>query len=117
VTDIEFKPHIRWSTPTWRLWYGVEAFRKSRDARRKVFASASGKSHIWVYGSLTRVTSAEAEAAAQHLADVLNKWITEHNEEELNILVLLIQKGTTANLTDAENKLLAHYLLNGGEPF
>jgi hypothetical protein len=56
-------------------------------------------------------------AAAQHLAEVLNLWITEHSDEELNELILLIETGNTDNLTAAENELVAHYLLNGGEPF
>jgi hypothetical protein len=116
MTDIIFKPYLSQSGPG-LFCYGVEAHWRSKAARRRVFVHNRGKSHCRVFCSFTRKSHAERMAAAQHLAEVLNLWITEHNEEELNELILLIETGTTANLTAAENELVAHYLLNGGEPF
>jgi hypothetical protein len=113
MTDIIFKPYFHRSAPTWV----VEARWKTKNAHRRVFIHDRGKSHLRAFCSLTRSYITEGRAAGQHLAEVLNLWITTHSEEELNDLVWLIDIGGTDNPTPAENVLLGEYLLLGGERF
>jgi hypothetical protein len=115
MTDIWFKPYFPRKAPTWIL-VGVEARWKTKDARRKVFLHNKGKSCLRVFATFGK-PRAERMVAAQHLAEVLNLWITTHSEEELNDLVLLIERGLGATFTPAENVLLGEYLLLGGERF
>ena len=118
MTDIEFKGFIR--VRSGKGHYVIEAHWRGNQTHREVFLSSGGnKSSVYVFGALPKRDAYNVEGVKRlaRMVDVLNLWITEHNEEELNTLLRLIEKGTTANLTAAENELVAHYLLNGGEPF
>ena len=115
MTDIVFQPLV--SDDKDFVYCGVEARRKSNNARRSVFTFPSGRSSVyslgsifWTYTNNLQGALAKAQTEMQRITDILNSWIPPLSEKELNDL-LRLRNEDPGKLTRKQLRLNAKYWL------